>query len=254
MTDPNALPIFFVHLMKTGGTSLKTRLLATFPEESVYPNRQDDANQLVANVNVPYLLDISPERRARTRAYAAHMPYFTTEELGFPVHTVTVLRDPVSRVVSHLKQVRRERAPWTLERLGLTEWNDPSFETLYDNEYLHDHFFRDYQTRLFSLTADDRPEDHLRLIDIDAQRLDLAKEHLRRVDVVGVMERLDDVVDQLTASHGLSTDPIPQMLVSTEDWTVSPELRERIRADNAHDVEFYEFARQLILERRGSKS
>jgi len=252
MTDPGVPPIFLVHLMKTGGTSLKTRLLATFPEESVYPNRHDDRNQMKANVNIQYLLDVEPERHERTRAYAGHVPFFVTESLGIDLHTVSVLRDPVGRVISHLKQVRREQAPWTLEKLGLTEWNDPSFETLYDNAYLHDHFFSNYQTRLFSLTPDDGAVDHLHLIDIDAQRLRLAKEHLNRVDVVGVMENLDQVVEQLHFTHGISTDPIPKMLVSTEDWTLDPALIERIKADNRFDAELHEFARELILDRASS--
>ena len=58
-----------------------------------------------ANVDVPHLVGISDERKARTRVYTGHFPYIATELLDVDTVTMTILRDPVDRVVSHLRQV-----------------------------------------------------------------------------------------------------------------------------------------------------
>ena len=38
--------------------------------------------------------------------------------------------------------------------------------------------------------------------------------------------------------------------VSTEDWDVEPAFRERIAADNAYDVELYEYGKTLASRSR----
>lgn len=58
-----------------------------------------------------YLAVLPDERRRRIRVYTGHFPYAAREILGGDIVTVTILRDPVKRTISLLRQFRR-KAPW----------------------------------------------------------------------------------------------------------------------------------------------
>ena len=74
--------------------------------------------------SIPKMLALSPERRARIRVYAGHLPYVASELLGFDVIRLTLLRDPVDRTVSMLKHVKR-----LFER-----YRELSLEEIYDDD------------------------------------------------------------------------------------------------------------------------
>ena len=58
---------FFVHVMKTGGTSFVFHLLRNFAPNEVYPNEALDRRHptdVEPYASIPDLLSLSPERRA----------------------------------------------------------------------------------------------------------------------------------------------------------------------------------------------
>lgn len=246
---PDDKPLFFVHLMKTAGTTLKFRLLASFESNALYPNPIDDDDQVFANLNIAYLRSMSDERRRRTLVYAGHFPYCVTEMVGVPVATAAVLRDPVERVVSHLKQLRQNEESWVSDALERDTWDDPSFEDLYANEYLRRRFFVNYQCRMFALTVADDPEDHLHQIDMNDERLAIAKRHLEHIDVLGLTEDYDPFIAQLHERFGITAEPFPKVRVGKQDWDVTPELRRQIEQDNVYDIALYEHAQRVLAER-----
>jgi hypothetical protein len=101
---------FFVHVQKTGGTTLWMHVRENFPIEAVYPNRFDDADLFSAYLDIDYITSLPPERVDRIRCFAGHVPYFVTELLGGNFVTMTVLRDPVERVLSFLQDRQRMQA------------------------------------------------------------------------------------------------------------------------------------------------
>ena len=92
------------------------------------------------------MLALSPERRARIRVYAGHLPYVASELLGIDVIRLTLLRDPVDRTVSMLKHVKR-----LFER-----YHSASLEAIYDDDPVFRHYLDNYQTKVFALTAEER--------------------------------------------------------------------------------------------------
>ena len=242
-------PFFFVHVMKTGGTSFVFDVLRTFPAEQVYPNKTLDRKHLAdiePYTSIARLGEISAERRAVIRVYAGHFPYMACDVLDMDFVKLTLLRDPVDRTISVLKQFKR-----------LHEKHDAStLDEIYEDEYVFRHFVDNHQTKLFSLTSADSPRAFLRAIEIDADRFAHAKENLACVDVIGLSERYGDFVDELHRRFGWWPDGLEtpsRTNVSSEKWGVSAELRERIAADNPFDMQFYEYARQLIEERRAAR-
>jgi hypothetical protein len=238
-------PFFFVHVMKTGGTSFVFDLLKQFPAESVYPNKDLDRRHPAdaePYMKIALLLEMAPERREQIRVYAGHFPYVACEMMGVDVATLTLLRGPVDRTVSVLKQFKR----LTEKHAGST------LEQIYDDPHVFRHFVDNHQTKLFSLTRADEPKAFLRPIDIDGERLAAAKANLAKIDVVGLSEHYDDFIDELRRRYGWwpgGLEKPARTNVSSESWEVSESLRDRIAADNPFDLDFYEYARALVEQR-----
>jgi hypothetical protein len=229
---------FFLHVMKTAGGALRRHIMANFERDEVYPWKRLDADMVSANVTLEHLTGLSAGRRARTRVFSGHFPFVAVELLGEEVTTITILREPVERTLSYLRQVRRVHD------------SPHSLEEIYEHPLLFPCLIRDHQAKLFALTVDDEPESYMHVIDVDAGRLDLAKRNLERVDVIGTQDRFDELLSELEQRFGWRRAP-------HEEWNVGPEtpgdapasFRRRIAEDNAADMEFFEHALTLTSER-----
>jgi len=261
MPATNGPPFFFLHVMKTGGTAFVLNVLQNFGPGEVYPSELDkqQPGDLVPYVSVARLLDVPAERRHAIRMYTGHFPFVVCELMGVEFRTLTVLRDPVERTLSVLKHFKRHFERY--EPLPLA--------ALYDDPFLFENYVQNHQTKLFSITAQDRPETfvstlthaenrarHLggpdpappTTITVDEARLLVAKANLARVDVVGVNERYPEFVASLQAHFGwwpAGVDTGARVNVAGDVPDGDASLRRRIAHDNAFDLELYELAQDL---------
>jgi hypothetical protein len=245
MTRPGADPearFFFIHVMKTAGTTFVRQLQEEFPAEAVYPSRAVDwigADDFDAYIRIPRLLALPPERRAQVRAYTGHFPFYVVDALDPSLTTLTVLREPIARTVSVLKHFKRVE-----ER-----FRPCSLETIYEDRQIFRFFVENHQTKVFSLAADDDETAINCGLTIDDARYERARANLARVDVLGLTEAYDDFVLDVQRRFGWWADGVDRSArinVSAEDWDVAPAFRERIAAENAYDVALYEYARELL--------
>jgi serine O-acetyltransferase len=273
---------FFIHLMKTAGTSFAFQLRENFAPQEIYPSNGTDARDnldVASYVSLRRLLDITPQRRAEVRIFTGHFPFVASELLDLDLVRLTLLRNPVDRTVSVLKHFKR-----------LTpRVEEMSLEEIYDDPFVFGHFIENHQAMMFSVTADDKPEafgssmtywgtltmmrmhragspnddqkkemERLREIavtqapKVDAERFARAKANLERVDVIGFSEHYGEFIDELRDQFGwwptgLHIDK--KVNRSPESWEVSDALRKRIEYDNALDIEFYEYAQGLVARR-----
>ncbi len=251
-------PFFFIHVMKSAGTTFRTHLRANMSAHAVYPDADLDLdleatardtqnpNGLSASfqamlhtyTSIDQLLAVTPARRAEIRAYCGHFPFMVTEMLGQPVITLTALRHPVSRTLSYLRMNKR-----------LDPFLDASLDEIYEHGLNFEMFIHDHQTKVFSMTPDDHPNSIMDAVAIDDERLARAKTNLEQVDVVGLAERFDDFLAEMTERFGWHFDDIPDGNVRTGDWPASEALCRRIEADSPHDLELYEYAVELVARR-----
>ncbi len=240
MDDDERL-FFFVHIMKTGGATFRRHIDHNFRTPgAVYPDPKIDADIREANILVQRLLHLPPERRDPIRAFAGHFPFVTTRLLDRQPETLTLLRDPVARTISYLKHCKRYHP----------HHHEVALEEIYDDPFLFPTLIRDHQVKIFAMTERDRLESYMDVIEIDDERRRIAEANLRAVDVVGIHDRYDDFLDDVGRQLGWEIRERASWRVSEEDWGVDDAFRQRIAADNANDMEFYEFARALVAERR----
>lgn len=233
---------FFIHVMKTGGTSFAVHHLApAFDEQAVFPNAVDDEMSYLLDTS-PYwridaLRELSAQRRDRTELYRGHYPFCATEIIGdHGLITLTLLRDPVERVVSYLKHCRTYHP----------QHSDMTLEEIYEERPWIDGFATNHQTKVFSLTAADDPKYCYQPLQIDRSRLALAKANLAEVDIVGTQDRFTEFVEECGRRFGWPTTPRPKHRTG-EAAPVSESLRMRIETDNEIDREFYEYARSRAV-------
>lgn len=105
-TDLTAEKIVFLHIPKTGGTTLHHLLLPHFAEEFVCPERFNGLRHYPAG------------KLARYRLFSGHFDLPSVQLIPGPKKIVTLLREPVSRLVS-LYHFARAHRPEIIERDGL---------------------------------------------------------------------------------------------------------------------------------------
>lgn len=234
---------FFVHVMKTGGTTFVQHIEANFRPEEMYPGVERGAERRRAYYMIDELRALPEGRRRVIKAYVGHFPFVASTLVGVDLATFTILREPVERTVSVLRHCKRH-----VDRL-----RDLSLEEIYEDGYVFPMQIHNYQVKQFAMTTDDKLESHFDVIDIDDHRLEIARANLDRVDVLGLHEHYDEFVGAMQHRFDWQCGPVANMRVSTEEWDVSSDFRQRIASDNAAELSFYEYARQLYERRRAAR-
>lgn len=226
--------LFFVHVMKTGGSTFTRHLEVQLGADRLYPNEAEDGDQFTAKTSVHLLRSLSEERWDRVDALTVHMPFFASTVLERPFVTATILRDPVERTISHLKNRQRhnpENHDWPLEKI-------------YDDPWVFPMGIHNYQVKVFALRASDGADTVHHPIEIDDDRLQQAMDNIALVDLLGLHHRYDEFVNAVHRRFGWERNNVPNMRVSPPA-DVHERLLRRIRQDNAADIEFFEHVKSL---------
>lgn len=239
---------FFIHVMKTAGTSFLFYLNELFTMDGVFPNDRDPVED---KIRIDALRSIPPERRERVRVFTGHFPAFAPEIVG-ATKTVTILRDPVERAVSMLKQRQRPDNPPSSSLLPRTP--DMTLEEIYDDPEIFGPWVHNHQVKVFALDPSDEPESFLHVLDIDQARFDAATERLAAIDVVGFQDDFRRLLRECSEKFGWKRPRVGGWRAfASEPVDVPESLLERIRADNHWDVAFYEHACRTRPERAPAK-
>ena len=236
---------FVVRVMKTATTTLLRHSIDNFGVRGVYPVGGIDLTpgDIRPAQSIPYLLNLPEERLAEIRVFIGHFPLIAYEMLGIECVTVTLLRDPIARIISHVVQAQR-----------IPTYKDLSFEEIYEDPMVFPFFLHNHQAKYFAMRPDDRLAGIMDPIDIDDSRLALAKANLERIDVIGLTESLDEFLDEIRVRFGWSIRPDVAENVSTQKWEPSAAFRRKIEADNAADIELYEHARAYYARRQRARA
>lgn len=229
--------LFFIHLPKTGGLTVTKHIHDILEHGEAYPvNLKAPSEQFR---DIQGLLPVLRARQSPPRFISGHFPFHLADEFDFPVVTATVIRDPVDRVLSQLQMLADEDK--ALDAI--------SFEEMYDNGYNFPLLLDNMQTKMLSATADDKMTTFFDLVRVDATRLERAKHNLRKVDLIGFQDNLEDFISQITDRFGWPRKPVESINISPQKRDVSASFKQRIAEDCRFDYELQAYARGLVQER-----
>lgn len=229
---------FFIHIMKTAGTSFRTMLEQT-PGLPIYPTKAELAQhpqrwypaapELLARIERGEV-DLS-SRRFLCGHYSANL----TDALEGPWRTVVFLRDPVRRSLSMI--AHRHSKGSRLNRL-----TKPNISKYLDNAEFVDAQIRNYQTKVFALPA----AGNVNLASpVDDAAFERARARLMEIDFVGLTEQYAQSLQLFEALAGIRFAPLPHANKSRGYAPTEAEIT-RIRALVPYDIELYNLAREKL--------
>jgi hypothetical protein len=227
--DPAERPlIVFVHVPKTGGTTLLSIL--SRQQNGFVGETFDEAEALIAT--------LSDAERAQLDYVAGHIPYGLHESVGRPGVYITMLREPVGRVVSHYWFVRNDPDHYLYpaiheEGLSLREYAERGCRLSGEIE--------NGQVWMFSPRA-------RRFDCADGASLEEAKTTLRdRFAVVGTTERFDESLVAIQHVLGLrGVMYVRENVGPGPRGALDADTRRAIEESNALDRELCMYANDLL--------
>lgn len=225
----------FVHVMRTGGTSMRRLLWSRFPQERIYPNQA----VIEARGQYPEIGEVArhpPGFFRRFDLVAGHYPYRVVDLLPGRPAVLTLLRHPVQRTLSHLR-----RAASTMPA-----FRGMDFHEILDGERFRAHFVEDYMTRYFSFRSPAERESVNLPLPIDRSRLEDARRALDDCLWVGITEQYQRSLDLLATMTDLRLSVPRHDNRSTHRGEVDEALIRRIEELTQLDHELYEHARRRL--------
>jgi len=250
-------PLFFLHVPKTAGTSLRELLSTRFARTDILAFNRNDSPQ------------VRSEKLANLDQYKfihGHEPYALIDSFRSRPFVATILRNPLERALSVFHYMR-------LQAAGISrafEKGQVSSARAYDyaasarlqlGEFLHheplaaSRHLGNIQTWLLATTALNARFEYRDDYNVSVSQSDLsrAKEHLASCDVVGLTERIRESVDLLSWSWQVR----PFGEISTANRSNGREALssldrstvETLMEFTSRDQELYNFACELFEER-----
>lgn len=213
-----ALTLFFLHITKTAGGSLKEAL------------RNSDADVLFHyNTDEGFKLDFAYE--GRPEIVYGHFLFGDHEKMALPPQYACFLREPVARTVSHYHHLKNN----DFSRVG---------DRLRTHEDLADYLLRgrrwefdNLQCRIISGVAD-----KVAFGDVGFSIYEKARQNLERYfEFIGIFERMDESLDQLKQIVP-SLNELPMVNKGSYDKAIQAETERLVGSLNHFDRLLYDDA------------
>lgn len=242
--------IFFCHIPKTGGTFLESLIEPCF-EDRIFPMYGDRRSFITK----------SKKELDKYELYRGHLSFYFHKILPAPCYTFTILRDPVERVYSAWKHIKRDPSlkshKYVVENnLSLADFlkTDASFifKNLYTRFFGIHHTIRKLRSDYFKNPDDPSVQNEIkRLIGkrrgmiVSEKNYLFAVKQMETLDHIGFTDTLDNTVTVLKSqfnldiNHNLANSnkaPSTQNLLEDE-----LELRETIIKENEFDIQLYNY-------------
>jgi len=228
--------VIFIHNVKAAGTTMGDVLRREYGPARV---RRVDGYRLGEELDA--VRSIESEAPGSIAAYRGHMPFGLGAFIPRPCAYITLVRDPVARLVSHYR--------WVLRTPSARLHEEAVRERFTPRDYVARStdapFFNNGQTRLLGGSVD-RPGELA-----DEGTLERAMENLERFVLVGPVERFDESLELLRARLGWRHEPYERLNTTPPAREIADADRDAILERNQLDARLHEwvsrrFARELL--------
>lgn len=218
-------PVIFLHLPKTAGTTFNAVLARQYAGQCVYGIKSD-----ALEANIERFKQLPEADRHRIRLLLGHQAFGLHEYLAPGARYITVLRDPVARLVSHYQYVKSHRHPKFIGAIEGGQLDVLGYVTCGISGELENG-----QTRWLCGRMDDAP-----LGEADLERAIANLEC--HFDWVGLTERFDESLVDLAIRYRW-----PRVYYRSRNVggrrgnDIDPCVREAVLERNALDLRLYEY-------------
>lgn len=228
----------FNHIPKTGGMSFHEFINRNVPDGTVL--------ELYTIDNRDRLVALSRHEQSQLHAVVGHLPfsYFRTFKPAKPTEHITVLREPIERIISFYHYITRHQTHYLHDKI------------VQGSLSLHDFVQQRLTLECDNLQVRYLCSDDLSGVAIGActpQMLEQAKDNIAsRFAAIGITEQFDDTLRLVAKAFDWRHVQSPQINVApkvNKDAPCSAETRALIASTNELDLELYEFGKQLFNQR-----
>lgn len=220
--------ILFDHIPKCAGSTLGKYLQAHYPRRKTFATDGRRPAESIAR-----FLDLPESRRHAFALIKGHQAGLLIDAVHPETLKITVLREPVDRIVSHYYFAKRTQSHYLYDKIHRKKM---SLKDYVEAEFSHE--LKNHYTLHFSGLSLKQAE-----ADPDAS-IALALEKIRRFDLVGFQDDLSGFIESLRREGGLSR-PIPKRKTNVTQnrknvQDLDDATREMIVASNALDLQLFQ--------------
>ncbi|MEO9459483.1 MAG: sulfotransferase family 2 domain-containing protein [Sulfitobacter sp.] len=223
--------LVFLHLPKTGGRSLVEVINANIPRAKIFP--YVEWNKIVDNIS----------KQKDYYHFRGHLFYEIGNIINRPVKYITMMRNPIDRIVSQYRFICR-----TPDHKRYNKVKDMSFREFISEKGNHRCYIRfltyvPRQTGSLPYSDEMIPQKNRR------SAVELAKERLDGFEFVGITEKFSESLDVFSGRFGWPKPGILPRNNASPDYDrielTSSDIR-LIQEYSADDIEIYDYACRLL--------
>lgn len=233
--------MFFIHIMKTAGTSFRKMLTESLDESLTYPNDKD--LRKTKNGFYPSLSEIIQQMQSgdlrNFQILCGHYPFFLGELVFKEPKYIVFLRDPVSRTISMIEH----------RKLKTPAYQKLSYEEILDNEAFVKNQLENYQTKVFAFNGLEQCNRDTNMpLKITAENFKLALDRIDKVDIIGITEYFNESINLVEKKFRFNFNKLLYANRGAYDIQISQKVRQKIVDINEYDLALYDYAKSRFFE------